>query len=111
MQRGNTLSISAELIDARDNSHIWGQQYNRKPSDIFGLQDEIAREMITALRMRLTDEEQKRVVRSYTPNAEAYQDYLRGRYLLQKTGLGLNKSAEYFQQAISKDPRYALAYD
>jgi TolB-like protein/DNA-binding winged helix-turn-helix (wHTH) protein/Flp pilus assembly protein TadD len=111
MQRGDSLAISAELIDVRDNSHIWGQQYNRKPSDVFGLQDEIAREMATALRLRLTDEEQKRLVRSYTPNAEAYQDYLRGRYFWQKTGLGLNKGAEYFQQAISKDPRYAQAYD
>ena len=110
-QRGDSLTIGAELIDARDNSHIWGQQYSRKPSDIFGLQDEIAREMTTALRLRLTDEEQKRLVRSYTPNAEAYQDYLRGRYFWQKTGLGLNKGAEYFQQAIAKDPRYALAYD
>jgi TolB-like protein/DNA-binding winged helix-turn-helix (wHTH) protein/Flp pilus assembly protein TadD len=111
-QRGDSLTISAELIDSRDSSHIWGQQYNRKPSDIFGLQDEIAREMTTALRLRLTDEEQKRLVRSYTPNAEAYQDYLRGRFFWQKTtGLGLNKGAEYFQLAISKDPRYPLAYD
>ena len=112
MQRGDSLAISAELIDARDNSHIWGQQYSRKPSDIFGLQDEIAREMTSALRLRLTAEEQKRLVKSYTSNPEAYQDYLRGRFFWQKaTGLGLNKGAEYFQQAISKDPGYALAYD
>ena len=112
MQRGDTLTISAELIDARDNSQIWGQQYTRKSSDIFGLQDEIAREMTTALRLRLTAEEQKRLVKSYTSNSEAYQDYLRGRFFWQKTtGLGLNKGVEYFQQAISKDPRYALAYD
>jgi TolB-like protein/DNA-binding winged helix-turn-helix (wHTH) protein/Flp pilus assembly protein TadD len=109
--RGDSLTISAELIDSRDNSHIWGQQYNRKQSDILGLQEEIAKEMATALRMRLTDEEQKRLVRSYTPNAEAYQDYLRGRYFWQKTGLGLNKGVEYFQQAIVKDPGYAQAYD
>jgi TolB-like protein/DNA-binding winged helix-turn-helix (wHTH) protein/Flp pilus assembly protein TadD len=111
MQHGDSLTISAELIDARDNSHLWGQQYNRKPSEIFGLQEEIAKEMTTALRLRLTSEEQKRLARSYTPNAEAYQDYLRGRYFWQKTGLGLNKGAEYFQRAISKDPRYAQAYD
>jgi TolB-like protein/Flp pilus assembly protein TadD len=112
MQRGDSLAISAELIDARDNSHIWGQQYSRNPSDIFGLQDEIAREMTTALRLRLTAEEQKRLVKSYTSNPEAYQDYLRGRFFWQKTtGLGLNKGVECFQQAISKDPRYALAYD
>jgi TolB-like protein/DNA-binding winged helix-turn-helix (wHTH) protein/Flp pilus assembly protein TadD len=110
-QRGDNLTISTELIDARDNSHIWGQQYNRVASDIFGLQEEIAREMTTALRVRLTGEDEKRLARSYTPNTEAYQDYLRGRYFWQKRGLGLNKGAEYFQQAIAKDPRYALAYD
>jgi TolB-like protein/DNA-binding winged helix-turn-helix (wHTH) protein/Flp pilus assembly protein TadD len=110
-QRGDSLTIATELIDARDNSHIWGQQYNRKQSDIFGLQDEIVREMATALRLRLTDEEQKRLVRNYTPNPEAYQDYLRGRYFWQKTGLGLNKGVEYFQEAIAKDPGYAQAYD
>jgi TolB-like protein/DNA-binding winged helix-turn-helix (wHTH) protein/Flp pilus assembly protein TadD len=112
VQRGDSLIITAELIDARDNSHIWGQQYNRKPSDILGLQDEIAREMTSALRLRLTGEDEKRLAKSYTSNPEAYQDYLRGRFFWQKTtGLGLNKGAEYFQQAISKDPRYALAYD
>jgi TolB-like protein/DNA-binding winged helix-turn-helix (wHTH) protein/Tfp pilus assembly protein PilF len=110
-QHGDSLTISAELINARDNSHIWGQQYNRKPSDIFALQEEIAREMTTALRLHLTGEDEKRLARSYTSNAEAYQDYLRGRYFWQKTGLGLNKGAEYFQQAIAKDPRYAQAYD
>jgi TolB-like protein/DNA-binding winged helix-turn-helix (wHTH) protein/Tfp pilus assembly protein PilF len=110
-QHGDSLTISAELIDARDNSHIWGQQYNRKPSDIFAVQEEIAREMTTALRLHLTGEDEKRLARSYTSNAEAYQDYLRGRYFWQKTGPGLNKGAEYFQRAIAKDPRYAQAYD
>jgi TolB-like protein/DNA-binding winged helix-turn-helix (wHTH) protein/Tfp pilus assembly protein PilF len=110
-QRGDSLTIGTELIDARDNSHIWGQQYTRKPSDIFGLQDEIVRAMTTALRLRLTGEDEKRLARSYTPNPEAYQDYLRGRYFWQKTGLGLNKGVEYFQRAIAKDPKYALAYD
>jgi TolB-like protein/DNA-binding winged helix-turn-helix (wHTH) protein/Flp pilus assembly protein TadD len=111
MQRGDRLTIETELIDTRDSSHIWGQQYDRKPSDIFGLQDEIVRELATALRLRLNDEEQKRLVRNYTPNPEAYQDYLRGRYFWQKTGLGLNKGVGYFQQAIAKDPGYAQAYD
>jgi TolB-like protein/DNA-binding winged helix-turn-helix (wHTH) protein/Tfp pilus assembly protein PilF len=110
-QRGDTLAISAELIDARDNSHIWGQQYSRKPADIFALQEEIAKEITTTLRLRLTGEEEKRLARSYTSNTEAYQDYLRGRYFWQKRGYELNKGVEYFQQAIAKDPRYALAYD
>src|SRR3989441_8791985 len=79
-QRGDSLAISAELIDARDNTHIWGQQYNRKLADIFGLQEAIAREITTALRLRLTGVDEKRLAKSYTANPEAYQDYLRGRY-------------------------------
>ena len=75
-----TWQISAELVDARDNSHIWGQQYSRKASDIFALQSDIAKEMTTALRMRLTGEDEKRMAKSYTANPEAYQDYLKGRY-------------------------------
>jgi TolB-like protein/DNA-binding winged helix-turn-helix (wHTH) protein/Tfp pilus assembly protein PilF len=110
-QRGDTLAISAELIDARDNSHIWGQQYSRKPADIFAIQDEIAKEMTAALRMRLTGAEEKRLTKTYTANAEAYQDYLKGRYWLNKqTEEGFRKGVEYFQQAVAKDPAYALAY-
>ena len=76
-QRGDTLNISAELIDARDSSHIWGQQYDRKLADMVALQEEIAREMASALRMRLTGAEEKRLTKSYTANPEAYQDYLK----------------------------------
>ena len=80
-------------------------------TDIFALQEEIAKEMTTALRMRLTGEDEKRMAKSYTANPEAYQDYLKGRYWWNKrTEEGLNKGIEYFQQAIAKDPTYALAY-
>jgi non-specific serine/threonine protein kinase len=110
MQRGGTLNISAELIDARDNSHIWGEQYSRKADDVFALQGEIAKEMTAALRMRLTGEDEKRMAKSYIPNPEAYQDYLKGLYWLNKRSSESNKGIPYFQQAISKDPAYALAY-
>jgi serine/threonine protein kinase/Tfp pilus assembly protein PilF len=111
MQRGDNLEISAELVDARDNSHIWGQQYNRKASDIFALQGDLAKEMTSMLRMRLTGEDEKRMAKSYTANPEAYQLYLQGRFWWNKrTEEGLNKGVEYFQQAISRDPTYALAY-
>ena len=111
MQRGDDLEISAELVDARDDSHIWGQQYSRKSSDIFALQGELAKEMTSMLRMRLTGEDEKRMAKSYTTNPEAYQDYLKGRFWWNKrTEEGLNKGIEYFQQAIAKDPAYALAY-
>jgi TolB-like protein/DNA-binding winged helix-turn-helix (wHTH) protein/Tfp pilus assembly protein PilF len=110
-QRGDTLNISAELIDARDSSHIWGQQYDRKLSDMVALREELAREMAHALRMRLTGAEERRLTKSYTANPEAYQDYLKGRYWWNKgTEDGFNKGVEYFRQAIAKDPAYALAY-
>jgi TolB-like protein/DNA-binding winged helix-turn-helix (wHTH) protein/Tfp pilus assembly protein PilF len=110
-QRGDTLNISAELIDARDNRHIWGQQYDHKLADMVALREEIAREMASALRRRLTGAEEKRLTKNYTANPEAYQDYLKGRYWLNKgTEEGFNKGIEYFQQAIAEDPAYALAY-
>jgi TolB-like protein/Tfp pilus assembly protein PilF len=111
MQRGDDLEISAELVDARDDSHIWGQQYSRKASDIFALQGDLAKEMTSMLRMRLTGEDEKQMMKSYTANPEAYQDYLKGRYWWSKgTKEGYNKAIEYFQQGIAKDSNYALAY-
>jgi serine/threonine protein kinase len=111
IQQGDDLAISAELIDAQNDNHLWGQQYNRKAVDILALQGDLAKEMTMALRMRLTGEDEKRMAKSYTANAEAYQDYLKGRYWWNKrTEEGFNKGIEYFQQAIEKDPTYALAY-
>ncbi len=110
-QLGGNLAISAELIDATDNSHIWGQQYSRKPADIFALQEKIAKEITKALRLRLTGQEEKNLARTYTSNPEAYRGYLQGRYWANKrTEDGINKGIECFQQAIAKDPAYALAY-
>jgi serine/threonine protein kinase/tetratricopeptide (TPR) repeat protein len=111
MQRGDDLEIGAELVDARDDSHIWGQQYSRKAADIFTLQGDLAKDMTSMLRMRLTGEDEKRMAKSYTANPEAYQDYLKGRYWFNKrTPASLNKSIEYFEGAIQKDPAFALAY-
>jgi eukaryotic-like serine/threonine-protein kinase len=111
IQRGDSLSISTELVNARDNSHIWGQQYDRKLADMIALRDDIAKEVTTALRMKLSGEDEKRMAKSYTASPEAYQDYLKGRFWWNKRSEeGLNKGIEYFQQAIQKDPNYALAY-
>ncbi len=111
MQRGDDLEISAELVDARDDSHIWGQQYSRKAADIFALQNDLAKEMTSMLRMRLTGDDEKQMTKSYTANPEAYQDYLKGLYWLNKgSRQGTSKAIESFQQAIEKDPSYALAY-
>jgi serine/threonine-protein kinase len=111
VRRGEQLAVSVELLDARDNRHIWGEQYNRKPSDILAVQQEIARDIAERLRARLTGEERRRVTRNYTENVEAYQLYLRGRYHWNKrTAEGLRQAIEYFQEAIDHDPNYALAY-
>jgi serine/threonine protein kinase/tetratricopeptide (TPR) repeat protein len=111
VRRGDSLIISAELVDARDNRHLWGEQYNRKISDVIAVQQDIAREIAEKLRGRLTGEERRRVTRNYTENVEAYQLYLRGRYHWNKrTAEGLRQAMDYFQQAIDRDPNYALAY-
>jgi eukaryotic-like serine/threonine-protein kinase len=111
MQRGDTLLIGTELMDVVKLSQLWGAQYNRKMADIFALQEEIAREISEKLRLQLTGEEKKRLTKRATGNKEAYQGYLKGRYWWNKrTEEGLNKGIEYFQQAIARDPSYALAY-
>lgn len=109
-QRGENLSISVELTDARDKSHVWGEQYNRKLSDLLAVQEEISREISEKLRLKLTGEEQRRTSKRYVENIEAYQLYLKGRYADQLTEEGFKKAIEYFNQAIEKDPNYALAY-
>jgi serine/threonine-protein kinase len=111
VQRGDALSIRAELVDARDDTHLWGEEYNRRLSDILAVQEEIARDISGKLRQRLTGEEKKRLTKRYTENAEAYALYLKGRYHWNKrTGEDIQKGIGYFQQAIEKDPTYALAY-
>lgn len=111
VQRGNDLSVSAELVDAREDKQLWGDQYKAKAADITSLQQEIASAVSGNLGGRLTSEEKTRLAKSSATNPEAYQLYLRGRYHAnQTTEAELRKSIEYFQQAIDKDPSYALAY-
>ena len=111
LQLGDQLVIKTELVDVADGSQLWGAQYNRKPADILAVQDEIAGEIFEKLRLRLTGEHKKQLVKRYTDNTEAYQHYLKGRFYTSKaTADGLNKGIEYFNQAIEIDPTYALAY-
>jgi serine/threonine-protein kinase len=110
VQRGDHLRIQAELVDAADGSQLWGQRYNRQAAEIFAIEEEIAREISEALRLRLTGDEQRRLGKRYTENNAAYQLYLRGRYYWnRRTGEMLKRAAAYFEQAIEKDPEYALA--
>ena len=110
-RRADNLTVSTELIDARNNSHLWGEQYDRQLSNVFALQEDISRGISEQLRVKLTGEDEKRLTRRYTENSEAYQLYLKGRFYWNKrTGESLKKGLEYFQQAVDKDPGYALAY-
>jgi len=111
IQRGDDLSVSAELVDAREDKQLWGQQYSRKLADIPSVQQEIATAVSGNLRVRLTSEEKTRLNKTSVTNPEAYQLYLKGRYHAnQTTAAELKKGIEYFQQAIDKEPGYALAY-
>jgi serine/threonine-protein kinase len=111
MQSGGSLRIGAELVDVATGSLLWGAQYDRKPGDIFVVQDEISNEISGKLRLRLTRAEQKKLTKRHTENAEAYRLYLKGRHHWnQWTEEGFYKAIEYFQQAVEKDPSYALAY-
>jgi eukaryotic-like serine/threonine-protein kinase len=107
LQMGDDLAISAELVEGRNNRQIWGQQYHRKLADLTTLEGEIAGEISGTLRRKLS----AALSRPATGNAEAHQLYLRGRYYWNKwTEAGIRKGIEYYQQAIDRDPNYALAY-
>jgi serine/threonine protein kinase/Tfp pilus assembly protein PilF len=111
MQSGGALRIGTELVDVATGSQLWGAQYDRKPGDIFAIQDEISNEISEKLRLKLTPAEKKRLTKRQTRDAEAYRLYLKGRHHWnQWTEEGFYKAIEYFQQAVEKDPSYALAY-
>ena len=112
MQSGGSLRIGTELVDVATGSLLWGAQFDRKPGDIFVIQDEISSEISGKLRLQLTHAEKKRLVKRHTEDAEAYRLYLQGRHHWNRwTEEGFYKAIGYFQQAIEKDPSYALAHD
>jgi len=108
-QHGDTLNVETEIVDVSNGSQIWGEQYQRKASDIATLQDDIASDISGQLRMKAggSKEEKKHA----TENAEAYQLYVKGRsYLAQRTRESLYKALDQFNQAVAKDPNYAQAH-
>ena len=111
LQRGDSLNIQVDLINATDGSQIWGNSYNGKASEILDLQQRIARDVSENLKWRLSGAQEQQIAKTYTANPEAYQLYLKGRFYWNKrTAENLQKAIEQFRAAADKDPNYALAY-
>jgi TolB-like protein/Tfp pilus assembly protein PilF len=111
VQRGDSLALSAELVDTRDDSELWGEHYDRKMSDLVTVQQEIAAQISEKLRLRLGQDDRKWLAKPATADPEAYRLYLKGMYFAgQFSKDGIAKGLDYLRQAISVDPNYALAY-
>ncbi|MBX3292081.1 MAG: tetratricopeptide repeat protein [Acidobacteria bacterium] len=111
VQRGEQLTLSLELVDVQNDKVLWTESYNRKQSDLVTLQSEIARDVSTKLKSKLSGADEAKVIKSGTASPEAYQAYLKGRYYWNKRDPeNLKKAIEQFDLAVQKDPNYALAY-
>ncbi len=111
VQGGDTLAVNAELVNVADGTQVWGARYSTKLADASNLQLEIVRDVSEKLRLRLSGEQHQRLDRRPTENAEAYQFYAQGRHEIDKgTDASWKKAAQFFQQAIDKDPNYSAAY-
>jgi serine/threonine-protein kinase len=111
-QRGDRVVVRARLTDAKKGTQIWGEQYDRKVADVVALQQELAQEISTQLRSRLTGEEKKLLAKGTPEDSEAFQLFLKGRYFETKYNdeEAIRRGIDYFNQAIERDPTYALAY-
>ena len=108
---GNQLRVTVRLLDVSDGATLWAQKFDEKYTDIFAVQDAISDRIASTLALRLNNDQKQLLAKRYTENADAYQLYLTGRYHWNKrTPEGLKASINYFEQAIAKDPSYALAY-
>ena len=110
-QTGTRVRISAQLIDAKSDEHLWAQNFDRELRDLFQVQDEIAREVVSALELKLGDQERRLLVRRGTRDPEALELYRRGRFLWNtRTPQGHEQALDYFERAIERDSGYADAY-
>ena len=112
VQRGDTITVQVDLVDAVEGAELWGGKFERRLAEIASLQQEINRQVTSVLRVKLTSEQKKRLARPQTENAEAFQLYLRGRQFLSEmsTASEYLKSLDYFSQAVQKDPNYAKGW-
>jgi len=110
-RRDNQLRVTARLVSVEDGHTLWAGKFDEDFTDIFAVQDSISEKVAAALALKLTGEEKERLTKRYTENTAAYQLYLKGLHFFNKRSVeGYNKAIEYYQQAIEKDPDYALAY-
>ena len=108
---GDQVRVNVQLINAMTDAHLWADTYDRKLTDIFAVESEIAKNIVDALQAKLSGSEKSALATKPTENPEAYELYLKGRFFWNKrTGADLRKAIDYFSQAIAKDPNYALAY-
>jgi TolB-like protein/Tfp pilus assembly protein PilF len=108
---GDQVRVNVQLINALTDAHLWADTYDRKLTDIFAVESEIAKTIAETLQAKLTGSEKSSIAKTQTVNPEAYELYLRGKFFAEKrTGADLRKSIEYYDQAIAKDPGYPLAY-
>jgi TolB-like protein/Tfp pilus assembly protein PilF len=108
---GDEVRVTVQLVRAETDAHLWADVYDRKLTDIFAVESEIAKAVADKLQAKLTGSEERAISAKPTANLEAYQFYLRGRYYWnRRTAGGLKRALEQFQQAAEKDPTYALAY-
>jgi len=107
----DALKVQVDLVDAATGAEIWGAGYDRKIADLVAVKQAIAQGVIAKLNLRLSSDEQRRLVKGDSMNPEAYQSYLRGRYFWNKRSLdGIKQAREYFEQSIQRDPDFALGY-
>jgi TolB-like protein/Tfp pilus assembly protein PilF len=108
---GDQVRVNVQLINAMNDAHLWADIYDRKVTDIFAAESDIAKTIADTLRAKLTGSEMAAMAKAPTADSEAYEVYMKGRYFWNKrTGADLRKAIDYFNRAISKDPNYALAY-
>jgi TolB-like protein/Tfp pilus assembly protein PilF len=111
IREGNQVRVHAQLIRGTSDEHIWAGEYQREYGSLLALQDEVARSIAERIEVSLTPEERQTLASTHPVDPEAHEDYLKGRYYFnQRTRDAMNKSIGFFQQAIAKDPKYALAY-
>ncbi len=111
LQHGDSLDVDIELVDVQNGWRLWGTQYHRKPSEILEVQQEISQDTSDKLRVHLTGADKDRLTRHYTADVEAYRDYLKGRYHINRmTEDGLRRAMAHFRLAIERDPEFALPH-